>query len=183
VDHLLLETRDALHKAGLSIQSLDIKDGFVQWSTQGMNLLADILLHALANSLDHGYLKPHARGQEVGAFVFYMETQAVGTNVRLLIRDGGCGIGMETLKTLYAQSGRTVPAEDPFRILFENSVSTADAVTTRSGRGVGLFAIQHLVQSHGGQVVARSVEGQGFELEIVLPQSVMGQSASQLTAA
>ncbi len=183
IDQLLAETRDALQKAGLSINRLDVKDGFVEWSAQGLNLLADILVHALANSLDHGYLRPLARGQEVGPFVFQMETQALGSNVRLVLRDGGQGIGVDTLKTIYQQSGRSFDAEDPFRILFENSVSTADAVTTRSGRGVGLYAIQHLVVSHGGKVVARSAEGQGFELEILLPQSVMGQGRRNLTAA
>jgi hypothetical protein len=35
---------------------------------EGMNVLADILVHAMADALDHGYLKPLARGQKVGAF-------------------------------------------------------------------------------------------------------------------
>jgi chemotaxis protein histidine kinase CheA len=73
--------------------------------------------------------------------------------------------------------------QDPFRILFDDAVTTSDAVTTRSGRGVGLFAIRHLVELQGGHVLARSAEGQGFELEIHLPQSVMGCSRNSVTAA
>jgi signal transduction histidine kinase len=183
VDHLLVETRDALQKAGLGMGRLEVLDGFVQWSGPGMNVLADILVHALANALDHGYLKPQSRGHTVGAFSFHFDAQPVGADVRLLIRDGGSGISPDTLQSLYAKSGQTFDPQDPFRILFEDAVSTADAVTTRSGRGVGLYAIRHLVEQHGGRVVARSAEGQGFELEIHLPQSVMGRAMDSLTAA
>ena len=35
----------------------------------------------------------------------------------------------------------------------------------------------------GGRVLARSAEGQGFELEIHLPQSVMGLALDTVTAA
>jgi signal transduction histidine kinase len=183
VDHLLGETRDALRNAGLAVGRLEVQDGFVQWSGLGMNVLGDILVHALANALDHGYLKPQSRGQKVGAFSFHIDAQPVGRDVRLVIRDGGSGISAETLQALYAKSGLTFDASDPFRILFEDAVSTADAVTTRSGRGVGLYAIRHLVEQQGGRVVARSAEGQGFELEIHLPQSVMGLAMDSVTAA
>ncbi len=183
VDQVLLEIREDLQKAGITIQRLDVQDGFVQWSAQGMSLLSDILLHALANSLDHGYLKPKARGQTVGPFVFHMEAQPVDANVRLVIRDGGCGIGMEALRALYQQRGRPFHEQDPLRILFESSVSTAGEVTTRSGRGVGLFAVQDLVQKHGGEVTARSTEGQGFELDILLPRAIMGQESRTINAA
>lgn len=183
VDHLLQETRDALQKAGLSIGRLEVQDGFVQWSGQGMNVLADILVHAMANALDHGYLKPLARGQKVGAFRFSLDAQPEGSHVRIVIRDGGCGISAETLQSLYKKSGLAFDPQDPFRILFDDAVTTADAVTTRSGRGVGLFAIRHLVELQGGHVLARSAEGQGFELEIHLPQSVMGCSLNSVTAA
>jgi chemotaxis protein histidine kinase CheA len=183
VDHLLVEARDALQKAGLSIGHLEIQDGFVQWSGPGMNVLADILVHALANALDHGYLKPHARGQKVGPFRFALDAQPLGRDVRIVIRDGGCGISMETLESLYKKSGLAFDPQDPFRILFDDAVSTADAVTTRSGRGVGLYAIRHQVELQGGHVVARSAEGQGFELEIHLPQSVMGLALNSVTAA
>jgi signal transduction histidine kinase len=183
VDHLLVETRDEIQKAGLSMGRVDVQDGFLQWGGQGMNVLADILVHALANALDHGYLKPRARGQQVGDFHFSFDAQPRGRDVRIVIRDGGCGISTETLQALYQKSGQAFHSEDPFRILFDDAVSTADAVTTRSGRGVGLYAIRHQVEMQGGRVVARSAEGQGFELEIHLPQSVMGREQTSVTAA
>ncbi|MDQ3234558.1 MAG: HAMP domain-containing protein, partial [Pseudobdellovibrionaceae bacterium] len=105
IDPMLNEARGALEKAGIAMQRLDVKDGFVQWSPQGLSLLADVLLHALANTLDHGYLRPHSKGQPVPPFVFQIETQAAGDQVRVLIRDGGRGISPEALCALYQQSG------------------------------------------------------------------------------
>lgn len=73
---------------------------------------------------------------------------AVGTYVRLAVRDTGCGISPEVLPRIF----------DPF-------VTTKDA---RGGTGLGLATVQRIARENGGDVFVESTVGVGTTIEVWL---------------
>jgi two-component system phosphate regulon sensor histidine kinase PhoR len=77
--------------------------------------------------------------------------RASGDDVLLSVQDTGVGI----------------PAEDLARI-FERFYK-GDRARSGGGTGLGLAIAKHIVQGHGGQIRAESVEGQGSTFYFTLP--------------
>jgi chemotaxis protein histidine kinase CheA len=101
--------------------------------------LADPLMHLVRNSVDHGI---ETRGQ----------VAIEATSTRIVVRDSGRGI-------------------DPSIIdrIFDPGFSTAEEITTISGRGVGLDVVKTAVEQIGGTINVSSEPGKGSTFEIVLP--------------
>jgi signal transduction histidine kinase len=75
-------------------------------------------------------------------------TLAVGTYVRLCVRDTGCGIPADVLPRIF----------DPF-------VTTKEA---RGGTGLGLATVQRIARENGGDVFVESEVGKGTTIEVWL---------------
>jgi signal transduction histidine kinase len=76
---------------------------------------------------------------------------AVGTYVRLSVRDSGCGISADVLPRIF----------DPF-------VTTKEA---RGGTGLGLATVQRIARENGGDVFVESEVGVGTTIEVWLAAS------------
>ena len=83
------------------------------------------------------------------------------------------GIDWDAKKDLIifvSDNGIGVP-EDKMPVLFEPFVQAENAMTREhDGTGLGLALVRRLIEMHGGQVWAKSVEGKGTTLFLKLPK-------------
>lgn len=146
-----------------------------------LELLADPLVHILRNSADHGVEKPEKRAaagkKETGTIHLSAEHQ--GSHVRVEIRDDGNGINREKVTKKAIEKGlitaeqlAAMPESEVLGLIFAPGLSTADAVSDLSGRGVGMDVVRSNVNKMNGVINVSSTPGQGTSIEILIPLTV-----------
>jgi CheY-like chemotaxis protein len=100
--------------------------------------------------------------------------------VKFTPRDGKIQVHLERVNShieiSVSDTGRGIPAD--FLPHVFDRFSQADSSTTRryGGLGLGLAVVKHIVELHGGRVVARSAgEGQGATFTVHLPIAIVQQ--------
>jgi len=86
------------------------------------------------------------------------------------IRDDGRGVDWERIRARASSLG--LPAENQNQLieaLFTDGVSTKDAITEDSGRGVGLAALRAAAPTEGGRVTIASRPQRGASLRFEFP--------------
>lgn len=143
-----------------------------------VNNISDPLVHLIRNSIDHGIESENVRvkiGKAVPAQL-RLEARHEGSHVVIEVSDDGQGIDVAKIKQTAIKRG-LLPAnhqgdlsiDEAIDLLFKPGFSTSDKVTDISGRGVGMDAVKSTVESLSGQVVMKSVPGQGTVTTIKLP--------------
>src|SRR5881409_2287519 len=139
--------------------------------------LGDPLLHLLRNAVDHGIESPAERrrrgkqpeGEIVLAAVRERASVAIG------VRDDGRGIDRQKVLERARRDGVVDPHAEALtddqllRVLARPGFSTAEAVTSVSGRGVGIDVAVTRIRALGGSIEIRSVEGKGTTFVMRLP--------------
>lgn len=131
-----------------------------------LGAVSDPVTHLLRNAVAHGIESPRERklaGKPPRGRI-ELRAEQRGERVLLHVSDDGRGVAPELLRL----------AEDrPLaEVLAEAGVSTAEAVTDVSGRGVGLDAVQRSVQGVAGDLEVRSTPGHGTAVTLILPVSL-----------
>lgn len=129
-------------------------------------------VHLMRNAVDHGIEGPEERLRAEkparGRIVIAVEADDHG--MRITLGDDGRGIDWDRVRQEAERSG--LPAEtreDLERALFADGLSTREAVTELSGRGVGLGAVAREAARLGGTVEVLSRRGAGSEFRLSLP--------------
>lgn len=138
--------------------------------------LADPLTHMLRNSVDHGIEpcdKRLAAGKPETGTVRLSAAHRSG-QVVIEIADDGAGIDTERVFAKAVDKGLVSPDADLseneiFALLFEPGFSTAQQVSSLSGRGVGMDVVRSEIQALGGRVTISSKRGEGTAVAISLP--------------
>jgi chemotaxis family two-component system sensor histidine kinase/response regulator PixL len=143
--------------------------------------LYDPLLHILRNSFDHGVEPPDVRQQQGKPETGTIELRAYyqGSQTIIEIRDDGKGINLEKIKSraiekklITAQQADSMGASRLLELLFEPGFSTADKVSSLSGRGVGLDVVRSQIEAMEGSVSIESVPNQGTVFALQIPLSL-----------
>lgn len=137
--------------------------------------IADPLTHLVRNSCDHGIEtadERRAAGKpEVGTITLSVVKRPEATVIE--VRDDGRGLVRENVVRVARGRGIHVPDQMPdnevWQLVFVPGLSTANAVTDVSGRGVGMDVVRHNVAALGGTVEVASVPGQGTCVSMRLP--------------
>jgi two-component system chemotaxis sensor kinase CheA len=146
--------------------------------------LADPLLHALRNAVDHGIEAPHLRllsGKSATGRVT-LQARRERDRVILEVSDDGRGMDVARLRAAAVARGlltleQAVAMSDREALLLAclPGVSTAEEVTDVSGRGVGLDAVKRTAEAVGGTLEIESTPGQGTRFTLRLPLTVAVQ--------
>ncbi len=141
--------------------------------------LADPLLHLLRNAVDHGI---ESRAERVAAGkpeVGRIDLRAfhLGASVYIQIDDDGRGLDRETILRRARETGLVrdedeLSDRDVYALIFEPGFSTADKVTSVSGRGVGMDIVRRNLEEVSGAVEVSSRPGRGTSFSIRLPLTI-----------
>jgi len=134
--------------------------------------------HLITNAIDHGIETPAQRIAANKPAEAHLRLHARHENGRLVItvRDDGRGIHREELRQRILERKMVTPEtaaglsdSELLEFLFLPGFSTREAVSTVSGRGVGLNVVQSMVQQAGGSVTVTSEPGSGTAFRLTLP--------------
>src|SRR5437764_7453342 len=139
--------------------------------------LGDPLLHLLRNAVDHGIETPAERRrrgkQPEGEIVLAAVRERA--SVAISVSDDGRGIDRARILDRARREGLVDPHAEALsddqllRVLARPGFSTADAVTSVSGRGVGIDVAVTRIRALGGSIDIRSEAGKGTSFVLRLP--------------
>ena len=140
--------------------------------------LTDPLMHIVRNSLGHGLETPEERvgaGKEETGSITMSAEQANGQMI-ITIKDDGAGIDTDKVLAKCLTNGSIdenqaaqMTDNDKAMLIFGAGVSTADAVTDISGRGVGMDVVKTNIHKLGGAIKLDTGLGIGTTITIMLP--------------
>ncbi len=145
---------------------------------QMIEALRDPLTHMIRNAVDHGIESPEERVKagksETG--IITLSAYHEGGHIIIKITDDGKGISIDRVKKKALESGLTTAKElegmserQIFQFIFKPGFSTAEKITSVSGRGVGMDVVLTNIENIGGTAEINSVAGKGSEFLIKLP--------------
>lgn len=139
--------------------------------------LGDPLLHLLRNAVDHGLETPEERQRHgkpaEGRLV--LSAAREHSSVAIRIQDDGRGIDRRAILAKAKREGVVGPEVEILtddlllKVLGRPGFSTAERVSSVSGRGVGIDVVLTKVRAHGGAVEIASTPGQGTTFTLRLP--------------
>jgi PAS domain-containing protein len=134
---------------------LAIDDFFINREVE--EVLRKASIHILRNALDHGIELPEERIKKGKPPQGRIEIRSSVKNERLeiIISDDGRGLAIEKLRHRALASGiiaAHAPVQEIAKTIFKSGVSTADAITDISGRGVGMDAVRRFIEEAGGSI-------------------------------
>jgi len=153
---------------------------------QVLELIKDPLTHMVRNSADHGIETPAERlaagKKEMGTVI--LDAFHEGGHIIIQIKDDGKGLPLEKIKTKILEKGlataeelETMGAQQINQFIFHAGFSTAEKVTSVSGRGVGMDVVRTNIEKIGGAIELKSIEGQGSTFTIKIPLTLAIVSA------
>ena len=162
---------------------LSIRGGSTLVDRTVLEKLNDPLTHLIRNAFDHGIEAPEIRRQagkpERGAIEIRAGYR--GNQTVISISDDGQGIDFERVRVKAQRIGidphllDRATERELVELIFEPGFSTAEAVTTLSGRGVGMDVVKTNLAEIGGAIQVDTVKGEGttFTLSVPFTLSVM----------
>jgi two-component system chemotaxis sensor kinase CheA len=138
--------------------------------------LIDPLIHIVRNAIDHGFETPEERTglRKPNPGKLKLSAYNEGNLITIAVSDDGKGIDYERVKKKAIEKKLISPdsnlkEQDIYNLLFEPGFSTAEKVTSVSGRGVGLDVVRKNIEKLSGTIRVHSELGKGTQFVIKLP--------------
>ncbi|MEH2510457.1 two-component system chemotaxis sensor kinase CheA [Nitrobacteraceae bacterium AZCC 1564] len=183
--------RDLSSELGKQIE-LEMHGADTELDRQVLDLIKDPLTHMVRNSADHGL---ESTAERVAAGKPEQGTIRVsayheGGHIIICIADNGRGLNTERIKAKAVSNGLATEAEiekmteaQVHKFIFAPGFSTAAAITSVSGRGVGMDVVRTNIDQIGGTIDVKSVPGEGSSFTIKIPLTLAIVSALIVEAA
>lgn len=137
------------------------------------------LEHMLRNAVDHGIETPEQRRASSKAAVgkILLNVAREGGEIAISLQDDGHGINVAAVRNKAIERGllsadAVISDVEVMQFIFNAGLSTAQAVTQISGRGVGMDVVQSEIKLLGGNVSVDSTAGKGSIFSVRLPLTV-----------
>ncbi len=177
--------RDLAHEVDKKIE-LVMNGANTELDRQVLELIKDPLTHMVRNSADHGLETTQGRidagKPELG--IITLSAFHEGGYIIIEIADDGRGLNTEKLRAKILESGVITEAEmeklseaQIHNYVFNAGLSTAEKVTSVSGRGVGMDVVRTNIELIGGSIELKSKEGVGTTFKIKIPLTLAIVSA------
>ena len=169
--------RDLSQITGKQIE-LEMSGAETELDRTVLDAIKDPLTHMVRNSADHGIEAPEARRAAGKPEVGKVRLNAFheGGHVVICIEDDGGGINIEKVRRKAIQTG-IVSESDAARLtdnevlqfIFLPGMSTAEKISSVSGRGVGMDVVKTQIEKIGGTVDILSTLRVGTAVKIKIP--------------
>jgi two-component system chemotaxis sensor kinase CheA len=160
----------------------------VSLTTEGMDIsldrtilegLGSPLVHIIRNAVDHGIEPADERKKAGKSLPAVINIKAITSKDRVVIvvSDDGRGIDRERLKAraltrgISAAKVENMPDRELLKLICLPGLSTAETVTSISGRGVGMDVVKDAVESFGGSLEIESKQYLGTKIIMEMPRT------------
>ncbi len=158
--------------------NLEMEGGETELDRTILEAIRGPFTHLIRNSLDHGIEDPDVRmkkgKQPTGQLI--VRAYHEGGQVVLETLDDGKGIDLERVGAKAVEMGlitqdqlETISSRDIMELIFAPGFSTAQEITSVSGRGVGMDVVRSNIESIGGTVDVFSEPDRGTTFRIKIP--------------
>lgn len=169
--------RDLSAELGKQVM-VDFEGGDVELDREMIEMVRDPLTHIIRNAIDHGVEGPAERlkagKREIGLLRF--AARQSGNRISLVITDDGRGVNGDRLAAKAVAAGLYSESEfarmsdrQKLLLMFEPGLSTAEAVSAVSGRGVGMDVVRSNIEKVGGSIDVTTKPGEGTSFHLQLP--------------
>ena len=143
--------------------------------------LSDPLTHLLRNCADHGIeaAEERLKKRKTAEGKILLKAQQEGGQVKITVKDDGRGIDPEKIKTkalsnslISQKKFESMSDAEAVRLIFHPGLSTAEEVTTLSGRGVGMDVVKSTFEKIGGVIDIDSKVDSGTTILVHLPTTM-----------
>jgi two-component system chemotaxis sensor kinase CheA len=185
LERLAEHARSLAVRLGKAAAQVQIDAGGVLTEPELSRPLWSVLIHAIRNAADHGFETDDeraARGKPAGNRL-RASARIEGARLSIAIGDDGHGVDWDGVRRL--AEARALPSSsraDLVAALLAPIITTRTHVTSTSGRGVGMAAVERDVRAMGGTLTVESEPSRGCVWIIRLPSDRVGAVARMPTA-
>ncbi len=168
--------RDIARDLGKKVR-LETEGREIELDRSLLDAIGDPIVHLLRNALDHGIEEPAIREALGKSPTGTLTLRAARDRAAIVLRveDDGRGIDRAAIliraheQGLVAPQVTTLDDERLLAVLAHPGFSTSRAVTSISGRGVGVDVVQHRIRALGGSLSLETLSGAGTVFTLRLP--------------
>ena len=169
--------RDLAKQCGKQCE-IELQGGDTELDKSMLESIADPMVHLVRNAIDHGIEKPYLRkikGKPETGRLLVRAFQESG-QVHIEVSDDGAGMDMERIRKKAIEVGLLTPEKalmvseaDLRNSVFLPGFTTADRVTSLSGRGVGMDVVKTSVEQIGGTIELQTQKDVGTTIRLTVP--------------
>jgi two-component system chemotaxis sensor kinase CheA len=139
--------------------------------------VGDALVQLVRNALDHGIERPEARRRagKPDSGQLWLRAELDGDLVVIEVGEDGAGLARDAIRRKailrgLAADGAVLTDAEVDALIFHPGLTTVDAPTDISGRGVGMDVVHRNLQSIGASIEVHSEAGHGCRFRLAIPR-------------
>ncbi|PLP98900.1 ATP-binding protein [Cupriavidus pauculus] len=178
---------------GKAAPQVSIQDNGYRLRAEVTGMLENVFTHLLRNAIDHGIEPAEARlaAGKPPAGTIHIEAGVDQQLLQMTVADDGRGLALDKIRATAIDRGwidadAALSDDTVAHFIFRPGFSTAETVTTISGRGVGMDAVREFLARSGGSIELRFTDNhvgapfRQFQTVVSLPERFAVDSVAVL---